>query len=193
MQDEPDETAQESREKEMGAESEKSREVILMEQTLVIIKPDAMNRDLAGRVLSRFEEKGLKIVAMKMELLQPPKLKEHYAHIADKPFFPGVAHFMQSTPVILMCWEGLDVVNTVRKQAVEVVRKMTGPTQGRDAPSGTIRGDFSMSNQSNLVHASDSIETAKNEIERFFKKEEIHEYVKMNFEWIYSSEEKLKK
>ncbi|HLD59209.1 MAG TPA: nucleoside-diphosphate kinase [archaeon] len=169
----------------MGAESEKSREVILMEQTLVIIKPDAMNRDLAGRVLSRFEEKGLKIVAMKMELLQPPKLKEHYAHLKEKPFYNEIIKYMSSIPSILVVLEG--------KQAVEVVRKMTGPTQGRDAPSGTIRGDFSMSNQSNLVHASDSIETAKNEIERFFKKEEIHEYVKMNFEWIYSSEEKLKK
>ena len=153
-----------------------------MEKSLIIIKPDAVNRDMAGRIIARFEEKGLKIAGMKMELLRPLTLKEHYSHLKDKPFYTELEKFMSSIPSILMVVEG--------KQAVEVVRKMVGPTQGRDGPPGTIRGDFSVSNQSNLVHASDSVESAEKEIQRFFKKEELHEYSKMNFEWIYSKDEK---
>ncbi|MDD5148274.1 MAG: nucleoside-diphosphate kinase [Candidatus ainarchaeum sp.] len=153
-----------------------------MERSLIIIKPDAVNRDMAGRIIARFEEKGLKIIGMKMELLHPVKLKEHYSHLKDKPFYAELEKFMSSIPSILMVVEG--------KQAVEVVRKMVGPTQGRDANPGTIRGDFSVSNQSNIVHASDSADSAEKEIERFFRKEELHEYKKMNFEWIYSKDEK---
>jgi nucleoside-diphosphate kinase len=153
-----------------------------LERSLIIIKPDAVNRDLIGRIIARLEEKGLKIVAMKMEKLHPYKLKDHYAHLKDKPFYEEIIKYMSSIPSILLVIEG--------KQAVEVVRKMIGPTQGREAPSGTIRGDFSVSNQSNLVHASDSTETAQKEIERFFKAEELHEYQKMNFDWIYSKDEK---
>ncbi|MDD5163529.1 MAG: nucleoside-diphosphate kinase [Candidatus ainarchaeum sp.] len=153
-----------------------------MEKSLVIIKPDAVNRDLIGRILSRFEEKGLKIAAMKMETLQPYKLKDHYAHLKEKPFYEELIKYMSSIPSILIVVEG--------KQAIEVVRKMIGPTQGREAGPGTIRGDFSVSNQSNLIHASDSTETAQKEIERFFRPEEIHEYKKMNFDWIYSKGEK---
>jgi len=153
-----------------------------MEQTLAIIKPDALNRDLAGKIISRFEEKGLKIIAMKMEKLHPYKLKEHYAHLSGKKFYEGLIKFMSSIPSILLVIEG--------KEAVKVVRQMAGSTNGRDALPGTIRGDYSISTQSNLVHASDSLETAKKEIERFFKKSELHSYQKMNFDWIYAKDEK---
>ena len=153
-----------------------------MQQTLVIIKPDAINRCLAGEVIKRFEQKGLQIKAMKMQLLQPYVLKEHYSHLKDKAFFEGLISYMASIPSVLMVVQG--------KQAIEVVRRLVGPTQGRDAMPGTIRGDFSVSNQSNIVHASDNEEAAKKEIERFFRKEEIYDYQKMDFDWIYSKDEK---
>ena len=152
-----------------------------MRQTLVIIKPDAVNRCIAGKVIQRFEEKGLQIKAMKMEMLQPYVLKEHYAHHKDKKFFEGLIKYMTSIPSILIILEG--------KDAVSVVRKMVGSTQGREAEPGTIRGDYSVSNQSNIVHASENEEEAKKEIARFFKKEEIYDYQKMNFDWIYSRDE----
>jgi len=152
-----------------------------MRQTLIIIKPDAVNRCLVGKVIQRFEEKGLQIKAMKMELLQPYALKEHYAHHKDKKFFEGLISYMASIPSVLMIVEG--------KDAIKVVRKMVGSTQGREAEPGTIRGDYSVSNQSNIVHASENEEAAKEEIERFFKKEEIYKYQKMNFDWIYSRDE----
>ena len=152
-----------------------------MRQSLVIIKPDAVNRCLIGKVIQRFEEKGLQIKAMKMELLQPYALKEHYAHHKDKKFFEGLIKYMASIPSVLMIVEG--------KDAIKVVRKMVGSTQGREAEPGSIRGDYSISNQSNIVHASENDEAAKEEIERFFKKEEIYEYQKMNFDWIYSRDE----
>ncbi len=152
-----------------------------MQQTLVIIKPDAVNRCLVGEVVKRFEKKGLQIKAMKMEMLQPYILKEHYAHLKDKEFYEELIKFMSKIPSILMVLKG--------KEAVSVVRKMVGPTKGREAPPGTIRGDYSVSNQSNVVHASDSEENAKIEIERFFKKEEIYDFKKMNFDWIYSRDE----
>ncbi len=152
------------------------------EQTLVIIKPDAVNRALAGRILSRFEKKGYKIAGIKMEHLEPYKLKEHYAHHADKAFYNELIEFMSSIPSILAVVEGKDVVS--------VVRKMVGATNGRDAEPGTVRGDFSISNQQNLIHASATTEEAKTEIKRFFKAGEIYDYRKMNFDWIYASTEK---
>ena len=152
-----------------------------MQQTLVIIKPDAVNRCLVGEVIKRFEQKGLQIKAMKMEMLQPYILKEHYAHHQDKAFYEELIRFMTSIPSVLVVLQG--------KDAVEVVRKMVGSTKGREAEPGTIRGDFSVSNQSNIVHASDSLENAKKEIERFFKKEEIYDFKKMDFDWIYSKDE----
>jgi len=154
-----------------------------VEQTLVIIKPDAVNRCLVGKVIERFEQKGLQIKAMKMQMLQPYVLKEHYAHHKDKAFFGELVKYMSSIPSVLMILEGKDVVS--------VVRRMAGPTQGREAEPGTIRGDFSVSNQSNIVHASESLEAAKKEIERFFSKEEIFEYRKMHFDWIYSKDEQF--
>ena len=136
-----------------------------MEQTLVILKPDCMQRGLAGKVIARFEEGGLAIVGMRMARLDDRILGEHYAHLADKPFFPELKKFMKSSPVVLMVLRG--------ENAVEAVRKMCGPTDSKKAPKGTIRGDFGTDVQRNIVHASDSNETAEKEVARFFGKEEI--------------------
>lgn len=148
----------------------------------MIVKPDAINRCLAGEIIKRFEDKGLKIVAMKMIKLQPYVLKEHYAHHKDKAFFKELISYMSSIPSIAMVLEG--------KEAVKVVRKMVGLTQGREADPGTIRGDYSVSNQNNLVHAAESVERAEEEIKRFFDEGELYDYQKMNFDWIYSKDER---
>ena len=153
-----------------------------MERTLVLIKPDAIQRGLIGKIIERFETKGLKIVGCKMMSLSDATLREHYAHIADKPFFGGIASFMSSSPVIAMCWEGLDVVETVRR--------LCGITKAREAEAGSIRGDFAMSIQCNVVHASDSLENAEKEVERFFKPEDIFEYDKGEYTHIYSEDER---
>jgi len=153
-----------------------------VQQTLVIIKPDAVNRCLVGEVVTRLERKGLKIAAMKMQLLKADVLEEHYAHHKGKAFFEGLVSFMTSIPSVLMVIEG--------KQAVEVVRLLAGSTQGREAAPGTIRGDFSLSIQSTIVHASETAEAAEKEIAMFFGKEEIYDYKKMDFDWIYSKDEK---
>ena len=154
-----------------------------MERTLVILKPDAVNRALVGKVLARFEQKGLKIIAMKMKHLDAQTLNVHYSHHKGKPFFDGLVKFMSSIPSVIMVLEG--------KDAVDVVRRMVGSTNGREALSGTIRGDLSMSAQSNLVHASATTDEAKKEVERFFSKAEILDYDKMNFDVIYSEDEKV--
>jgi len=153
-----------------------------IERTLIILKPDAVQRGLVGKVLSRFEERGFSIAGMKMVTLSQALLKEHYAHIADKPFFPGIAKFMSSSPVVVAVIEG--------KDAVQVTRDMCGPTNARKALPGTIRGDYSLSMQCNVIHASDSIETAQKEIARFFKPEELHTYSRMLHEITYSADEK---
>ncbi|MCR4369358.1 MAG: nucleoside-diphosphate kinase [archaeon] len=153
-----------------------------MEKTLIIIKPDAVNRGLVGEVIDRFERKGIKIIAMKMEHLSDAKLEEHYSHLAGKPFFPSIKKFMQSAPSILMVLEG--------RKVVDVVRKLAGVTEGTEANPGTIRGDFSLSIQNTIIHASDSTEAAKKEIARFFSKAELHDYDKVDTEMIYSESEK---
>lgn len=153
-----------------------------MERTLIILKPDAVQRGLLGEVLSRFESRGFQFAAMKMAQLDSKILQEHYAHIKDKPFFPGIAAFMSSSPVIIAVVEGKDAVN--------VVRAMCGPTNARSAAPGTIRGDFSLSMQCNIIHASDSAETAENEIRRFFKPDELHSYMRTLQGITYSGEEK---
>ncbi len=152
-----------------------------MERTLILVKPDAIQRGLFGEIITRFEKKGLKIVGMKMMSLDEAVLREHYAHIADKPFFPGVAKFMQSTPVIAVCLEGLEVVSAVRK--------ITGITKAREAEAGSIRGDFAMSVSCNVLHASDSVESAQAEVKRFFKADEIYEYSKSEYLHVYSEDE----
>ena len=152
-----------------------------MERTLVLIKPDAVQRGLAGRILGRFEDKGLKIVGLKFISLNDELLNEHYSHLIDKPFFPGTKKFMQSTPVIAICLEGLD--------GVETVRAMCGVTKARAAAPGTIRGDWAMSVQANLVHASDSLETAQAEVARFFRPEELFAYDSQLTQTVYSEDE----
>ncbi len=152
-----------------------------MERTLVLIKPDAINRGLAGRILSRFEDKGLKVAGMKLMKLTDALLNDHYSHLADKPFFPGTKRFMTQTPVVAICLEGLD--------AVETVRRLCGITKAREAAPGTIRGDWAMSVQANLVHASDSIDTAKTEVTRFFSDSELFEYDSALTGSVYSEDE----
>lgn len=152
-----------------------------MERTLVLIKPDAIQRGLIGRIITRFEEKGLKIAGIKLMTLSDDLLNEHYSHLADKPFFPGTRRFMQSSPVIAICIEGLD--------SVETVRRLCGITKAREAAPGTIRGDWAMSVQANLVHASDSLETARIEVARFFDKSELFEYEMMMLSSVYSEDE----
>ncbi|MDO8601752.1 MAG: nucleoside-diphosphate kinase [bacterium] len=152
------------------------------EQTLVLLKPDALQRNLLGEIIHRFEIRGLKIVGMKMIHLNDALLDEHYAHIKDKPFFPGNKEFMSSYPVVAIVLSGIKAVN--------VVRAMLGPTKGYDAPPGTIRGDFSMSTQANMAHASDSLEAAKAEIKRFFTVKELYSYKKLDFDLSFSEDEK---
>ncbi len=153
------------------------------EKTLVLIKPDAIQRGLVGEILARFERKGLKLVGMKMMRLDEAVLREHYAHIADKPFFPGVSKFMRSSPVIALCLEGLEVV--------QAVRLLCGITKARAAEAGSIRGDLAMSVACNVVHASDSVETAQKEVPRFFHADEIHQYDKSEFENVYTEDERV--
>ena len=150
------------------------------EKTLVILKPDAMHRGLAGEVISRFERKGLKIVGMKMVQLEDAIIDAHYVHIKDKPFFVGIKNFMKTSPVIVMALSGIN--------AVDATRLIVGPTKAYEALAGTIRGDLSLSTQSNIVHASDSIESARAEVERFFSPDEIFEYKRNDFDFINAEE-----
>jgi len=152
-----------------------------VERTLIILKPDCVQRGLCGAVLSRFEKRGFAVAGMKMIKLSPALLREHYAHIADKPFFPGIESFMSSSPVVVAVIEG--------KEAVEAVRTMCGPTNARKAAPGTIRGDYSLSMQCNIIHASDSVETAQKEVARFFKPEELHNYKRSLEPLTYSMDE----
>ena len=153
----------------------------MLEKTLVILKPCTVQRGLIGEVTKRFEQKGLRLCGMKMVQLTDDVLSEHYSHLSSKPFFQRVKDSMMTCPVIVCCYEGVD--------AIEAVRTITGPTTGRKAPAGTIRGDFSMSFQENLVHASDSPETAEAELKRFFKPEEIFDYKLSTFDYLYANDE----
>ena len=130
------------------------------ERSLIILKPDALQRGLVGSILHRFERKGLKIIGLKMVELEDLIIDEHYAHHKDKPFFSSLKHYMKSTPVILLALSGV--------HAIQAIRLIVGPTRGYEADAGSIRGDFAMSGQSNIVHASDSAESAEQEIKRFF-------------------------
>ena len=153
----------------------------MLEKSLVILKPCTVQRSLVGEVTKRFEQKGLRLCGMKMVQLTDEILSEHYSHLSSKPFFQRVKDSMMTCPVIVCCYEGVD--------AIEAVRTITGPTTGRKAPAGTIRGDFSMSFQENIVHASDSPETAEAELKRFFKPEEIFDYKLATFDYLYANDE----
>ncbi len=148
-----------------------------IEKTVVLLKPDALQRDLLGSIVSRFERKGLKIIAMKFIRLSDELLDEHYSHHADKSFFGDLKKFMMQTPVVGMVFEGHD--------AISEVRKIVGSTDPRKADAGTIRADFSMNMPSNLIHASDSLETAQTEVERFFKEDELFSYEKITDKYIF--------
>jgi len=152
-----------------------------MEVTLVILKPSAVQRKILGEVICRFEKKGIQIVGLKMMLLTDEILEGHYAHLKDKPFFGRIKDSMQASPVIVMALKGLEVVN--------VVRKLTGVTNGRDAQPGTIRGDYGMSVQENIVHASDSPEAAAIELNRFFSQDEIFNYSTSLLPYLYANDE----
>lgn len=146
-----------------------------LERSLVLIKPDAVQRGLMGKVLARFEQKGLKVVGLKMMQLKDAVLREHYAHVVDEPFYAELSQFMSSTPVVALCLEGLN--------AVEVVRKLSGTD---NFEFGTIRGDYSISRQKNLVHSSDSLQAAEGEIERFFESHELFAYDKDEWKSVYA-------
>ena len=153
------------------------------ERTLIIIKPDAIMRGLLGQIVGRFERKGLQIIGMKMIELEDLLLEEHYGHLKDKPFFAGIKKFMKSSPVVVMVLSGI--------KAVSAVRLIVGPTKGYEAIAGTIRGDFSLSGQANVVHASDSVENGELEVSRFFKEEELFSYRKPEFDYLYAEDERV--
>jgi nucleoside-diphosphate kinase len=136
-----------------------------MERTLILLKPDCVQRRLMGRVLTRFEDKGLNVIALKMMKVTPALAKEHYAEHVSKPFYPALESFITGGPIVAAIIEGLE--------AIRVVREMLGATSGLKAAAGTIRGDFSSSRQMNLVHASDGPEASKREIALYFKDSEI--------------------
>lgn len=152
-----------------------------MEKTLVILKPSCLMRGLVGEVTKRFEQKGLRLAGMKMCQLTDDQMSEHYAQHAGKPFFQQLKDAMTVTPVIVCCYEGVD--------AVEVVRQMAGATNGRKSAPGTIRGDFSMSFQENIVHTSDSKENAAIELKRFFNDNEIFDYNMPTMPFLYAADE----
>ena len=152
-----------------------------MEKTLVIIKPSAIRRDLIGEIIHRFEMKGLQLCGIKMMQLDDTILNEHYAHLIERPFFQRIKDSMMKTPVIVSVWKSID--------CVQVAREMAGCTNGREAARGTIRGDYSVSIQENIVHTSDTVENAKIEIIRFFKEDEIYEFNQLNSSVLYACDE----
>jgi nucleoside-diphosphate kinase len=152
-----------------------------MEKTVVLVKPDGVQRGLIGEIIHRFERKGLRLASIKMISLDDILLDEWYAHHKDQPFFPSLKTYMKSYPIVAMLWEGID--------CVETVRKMIGITKARDAAPGTIRGDFAMSQQRNLVHASESSEIAEREIKIMFNDDEIFDWDKKDKIHIYQEEE----
>jgi len=131
-----------------------------MEKTYIMLKPDAVRRGLTGEIIARIEKKGFKIVNIKMFTLDAPILREHYAHLVDRPFFPDIVTYMISGPVVGMIVEGENVIKGMRNYM--------GPTKYLDAPAGTIRGDYCCNDRENLIHGSDSTEAAEAEIKRFF-------------------------
>lgn len=150
-----------------------------MERTLIIFKPDAVQRMLVGRILARFEDKGLRIVGMKLQQSPRAQVEKHYEIHKDRPFYRQLVDFMASGPVIVAALEG--------PAAISVVRNMLGATDGRQAAPGTIRGDFGLDKQYNLVHASDGPETAELELKLFFKPDELLSYRRAGDQWIASA------
>ena len=148
------------------------------EKILIIIKPDAIVRGLIGEVFTRFERKGFKIIGTKMIELGDILLDEHYSHLKDKPFFKGIKDFMTASPVVLIAMSGVN--------ASSAGRLIAGQTAGHEADAGTIRGDFSMSIQSNIVHVSDTTENGEIEVSRFFDESELFSYKRADEIFVYS-------
>ncbi len=155
-----------------------------MERTLVLLKPDAVQRGLVGRILARFEDKGLKLVGLKLRQFPTSLLEQHYAVHRERPFFAGLVGFMSSGPALALALEG--------KNAISVVRKMVGKTNSAEAEPGTIRGDYGLSFSNNLVHASDGPESAQTELALFFgERGELVDWTPVDEPWIYNVEEEL--
>lgn len=155
-----------------------------MERTLVLLKPDAVQRGLAGRILARFEEKGLQLIGLKLRQFPTDLIQEHYAVHKERPFYPKLVEYMTSGPVVALAFQGLD--------AIAVVRRMVGATNSREADPGTIRGDFGMSFSNNLVHASDGPDSAAKEMSLFFPEaHEVVEWQSSQLEWLYNVAEEL--
>jgi nucleoside-diphosphate kinase len=153
-----------------------------MERTLIIAKPDALQRGLVGEIIRRFEAKGLKLIGIKMLSLDSTLLQAHYEEHLEKPFYAGLEKFMKSSPVVVIAWEGYECVASVRM--------LLGSTNPRQADAGTIRGDLAIGAGRNLVHASDSPATGKTEVARFFKEGELFEYDKSEYLHIYEADER---
>ncbi len=148
----------------------------MIERTFVMIKPDAVGRRLIGEVIGRYEAKGLKLVGLKMQIVPKALAERHYAEHRGKPFYPGLLDFITSGPTVQMVWEGED--------AIAVVRKLNGATNSREADIGTIRGDFGLTVQKNIVHASDAAQTAEREIALYFEPSELWDYSQPDEDWL---------
>ncbi len=148
-----------------------------MEKTLLIIKPDGVERGLVGEIIGRIERKGLKLSALKLDIIDREKARLHYAEHEGKEFYDSLINFITSSPVVLAVVEG--------EKAIATMRKMAGATRALEAEAGTIRGDFAMDTTKNIVHSSDSAESAEREIENFFKPEEVMSYKLYLEPWIY--------
>jgi nucleoside-diphosphate kinase len=153
-----------------------------VEKTLIIAKPDAVQRGLVGEMMRRFEMKGLKLIGIKMISLDSSLLQNHYQEHLEKPFYTDLEKFMKSSPVVVMAWEGFECVDSVRKAV--------GATNPREADAGTIRGDLAMGTGRNLIHASDSKKSGRSEVERFFTSDELFAYDKSEYLHIYESYER---
>lgn len=153
-----------------------------LERTLVLLKPDAVNRRLCGEILRRFETRGLKFVGMKMLRVTPELSRQHYAEHVNKPFYPQLESFITAGPLVALALEG--------PEAISVVRTMLGPTNGRQAGPGTIRGDFGLSRQMNLVHASDGPDAAVRELAIYFRPDELYTYETPLDAWSLASDER---
>ena len=151
------------------------------ERTLILLKPDCVQRKLIGRILARFEDKGFNLIAMKLMQVTPDLAKQHYAEHVSKPFYPGLEAFITGSPIVALVLEGLEVIR--------VTRESLGATSGLKAAAGTIRGDFSSSRQMNLVHASDGPEAAAREIALYFGEREIFSYEPTLTPWMKAADE----
>ena len=148
-----------------------------MERTYLMIKPDGVQRGICGEIVSRFEKKGLKLVAMKLMVIPKEVAENHYGEHKERPFFPSLINYITSGPVLAMVWEG--------ESAVSVCRNMMGKTNPKESAPGTIRGDYGMQTGMNIIHGSDSVESAEREISIFFRPEELVSYEKTIQSWIY--------